>query len=286
MDIDEKTQGYRIFLRVRGPKGRWSPWFYLGSGGTLTPKRKSSSRVTRHEDWGKVRIDYLHLAKPASAFQYRVILESANEGSKIPAPALQRFFVAFSGQVENSTTFSKGRKFDGREKSIPVPYRSQKAVDEEDLRGHICCPTCVAMLLQHYGVNLPTMEVCRQAYDSESKIYGVWPRATHTASRHGLEGWIQRFRSHDEVKAMLATGQPVMASIRVADGELRGADYRKSNGHLILLVGFKTNGDYIVNDPYTTGPGGAAIDYHQDDIEKVWLECGGVGLIIKLPENS
>jgi hypothetical protein len=285
MDIDESQQGYRIFLRVRGETGGWSPWFYLGSGGTLVPKRGSSSRVLTHPAWGKVKIDYLTLLKPAITFQYRVVL-SANHGNTKKSPSLKRFFVSYSGEGSEPQSVKAGVASRRKSISIPVPYRSQKAVDEEHLRGHICCPTCVSMVLEYNDIDLPTMTVCRQAYDPETDIYGVWPRATHTAALHGLEAWIQRFRNHDQVRAMLLGGQPIMASIRVDNGELHGAEYQKSNGHLILLVGFRSNGDYIVNDPYTLGPRGGAIDYSQGDIEKVWLDKGGVGLIIKKPEST
>ena len=74
-----------------------------------------------------------------------------------------------------------------------------------------------------------------------------------------------------------------MASIRVDRGELKSARYKSSKGHLILLVGYTPNGDYIVNDPYSEVPNGAEIEYTEADIGKVWLDKGGVAVVIRAP---
>jgi hypothetical protein len=67
----------------------------------------------------------------------------------------------------------------------------------------------------------------------------------------------------------------------VADGELRGAQYGKSNGHIIVITGFHKDGRYIVNDPASPGPDDGEINYFAEDIEKVWLDKGGVAILIK-----
>jgi hypothetical protein len=283
IDLDESTQGYRMHVRVADEEQRWSPWFYLGGGGTLAgtggAKFKTSLR------WGKVDIDYLRLAKPAAWFQYRVELKSS--GASAAMPAIRRFFVSYSNTDRDEQLFNRfrdgqtGPKF--RPMHIKVPYRSQRTVSNRSLRGKICCPTCVSMVMEYHGVDLPTLDVAAAALDSDHGIYGAWPRASQTASLHGFEAWVHRFRSHDQVREVLCNRQPVMASIRVARGELRNAQYKTSGGHLILLVGLRANGDYIVNDPYSAGPGGAEIDYAAEDIEKVWLEKGGVGILIRPP---
>lgn len=287
--INEQFQGYRVCIRVGNNGRKWSTWFYFGSGG-ISHLSRSCRNTIDSTLWGRVNIDYLSLHRPAEWFQYRIELESTG-----PLPdswrgqvALQRFFVSYSNisqDPELHATYSVpvGLPRVSCEVMHKIPYRSQLSVSVKNLRGQICCPTCVAMVLEKHGVDKPTLQVAQEAYDPEHKIYGVWPRASQAAANNGMEAWIQRFRTHEDVRALLLSGQPVMASIRVILGELPSSSYKKSNGHLILLCGFRKNGDYIVNDPYCSGPKGAEIYYPAHEIEKVWLDKGGVGIIIRKP---
>jgi len=291
LQLDEKVQGYWVELRVSADGEKWSPWFYFGSGGTAVARK--GKRVAKAPAWGEVYIDYLMLKKPAKFFQYCVGLESEREALANPAtrPVLRRFFVSYSnveGDEELYRSRANGAKPPRLRKDflIPMPYRSQRTVSEKSLRHQICCPTCVSMILEANGVHKETLEVAAEALCHETKIYGVWPRAVQTAANNGMEAWVDRFRGHAQVKTVLASGQPVMASIRVNKGDWKHKGYGTSGGHLILLRGIRSNGDYIVNDPYATGPGGAEIDYSEADLEKVWLEKGGVGILIRKPEGA
>jgi hypothetical protein len=284
--LDESQQGYRIHVRVADERLAWSPWFYFGSGGTMV--EKAGGKNTKSPRWGSVNIDYLQLHKPAHYFQYRVELESPRELCTPKAcPVVQRFFVSYSNTAEDELLFARlnGHSPSTKVKAcrIKVPYRSQRDVSVKHLRDQICCPTCVSMVMEHLGISKETLQVAEEAYDAEYKMYGTWPRASQAAANNGLESWVQRFRTHEQVAAQLAADQPIMASIRANPGELRNARYKKTRGHLILLIGNRANGDYIVNDPYSEGPRGAEIIYARADIEKVWLDNGGVGIVIRKP---
>lgn len=284
--LDEATQGYRVNVRVADARRIWSPWFYLGSGGTMIPQ--PGRKTTKSPRWGSVNIDYLNLNRPAHYFQYRVELVSPRNLCTLQTcPVLQRFFISYSNTGEDENLHSDLQvvlpKAKTKATHIKVPYRSQRDVSAKHLRDQICCPTCVSMVMEHNGHFKETLQVAEEAYDAEHKIYGAWPRAAQTAANNGFEAWVQRFRSHEQVTQLLAADQPVMASIRANPGELRNARYKKTRGHLILIVGTRANGDYIVNDPYSEGPRGAEITYAREDIEKVWLDNGGVGIVIRKP---
>jgi len=277
-------QGFRISMRfynnsVKSP----SPWLLVGEGGQVDLK---SPVKTEAAAWGKTRIDYIDLQRPVHHFQYRVELFVADAAALAAsaAPAIHRLFVHYSGQGKAGATTEKSAA-KARASHIPVPYRSQLTVEKKDLRNIICCPTSLSMVLEFNGVNRPTLDVCADAYDARYKIYGVWPRVSHVAFQHGFKSWVGRFRSHGEVHEWLASGQPIIASIRVNEGELRGAQYGKSNGHIIVITGIAANGNYIVNDPASAGPDGAEIEYDAADMEKVWLDKGGVAVLIK-PESN
>lgn len=268
--------GFRIYLRVENKMQETSPWFFVGEGGVW---RKLNDEITHDPKWGEVRIDYLNLVQDAMAFQYKVDFIAPEQIGELMKPTeLHRMFVHYSGVARRNCRNLQSPELDLIR--LSVPYRSQLDVEAEDLRHIVCCPTCVAMVLESRGINKPTMEICDSVYCPRHDIFGVWPRASQAAFEHGVKAWIQRFRHINGVKACLLAGRPIIASIRVKDGELRGATYPKSAGHLIVLKGITETGKMLVNDPYSAGPGGHEIEYEIEDIEKCWLDCGGVAVML------
>jgi hypothetical protein len=268
--------GFRVSMRVYDEEGQESPWFFMGEGGAW---RKQADEVTSDDAWGKVRVDYLDLDKPTTAFQYKVeFIVPGGDVPEVPAE-LHRFFVHYSGIAKRDCRSLGAPELDYVR--LSVPYRSQLDVEREDIRHVVCCPTCVAMVLESRGVNKSTLEICDAAYDERHKIYGIWPRASQAAFEHGVKSWVQRFRHLAGVRACLLSGQPIIASIRVGEGQLRGARYPSSKGHLIVIKGITETGKILCNDPYSAGPEGHEIEYEVEDIEKVWLDCGGVGIMVE-----
>ena len=58
-----------------------------------------------------------------------------------------------------------------------------------------------------------------------------------------------RLRSVREAERFIAAGIPLVVSIAFGPGELDGAPIGSSNGHLLVLVGVRDNGNVVVNDP-------------------------------------
>jgi hypothetical protein len=290
LQLDEKSQGYKIEVRFGNDAGKWSPWFYFGTGGTFSGQT-AKPRISA-KGWGEVFIDYSVLQRPASCFQFRVQMESTPEALADPArrAVFNRFFAAYAnpqtidvntGIKRTAPTAATNAKIE-----LPIPYRSQYEVSNKRLGKIICCPTCLSMILEWMGINKPTLEIAAEAYDPEHKVYGIWPRAAQTAANHGLEAWVQRFSSHHEVLQCLSAGLPLVASIRAKIGELPAAKYPKTKGHLVLITGITAVGNYIVNDPASAGPKGAKIEYSADEMDKVWLDKGGVAIVIRKPEHD
>ena len=87
---------------------------------------------------------------------------------------------------------------------------------------------------------------------------------------------------HD-VERYVQAGVPVIASIKVAAGELDGTPYRSTDGHLLVVRGFTAGGDVIVNDP-DGRPGAIRRVYRRDQFEHVWQHgSDGVVYIIGPP---
>jgi peptidase C39-like protein len=134
-------------------------------------------------------------------------------------------------------------------------------------------------------VDRPTQENALSIYDSEYDMFGNWGRAVQRAGEMGLDAWIQRFRNWDQVKAMIAQGQPIVAGIKFKRGEFPSAVLSSTNGHLIVIRGFTRDGDVIVNDPANRKKGDGVI-YKASELGNAWFaNGGGVGYVIRKPPS-
>ena len=90
---------------------------------------------------------------------------------------------------------------------LPVSPLSQLTAPRA-IRRSICSPTCVTMVLRHYGVTTNLSEVTASCFHAPSKMYGVWPLATKTASRHGVIGATELFEGLDGRRARTSGRHP------------------------------------------------------------------------------
>ena len=276
-----KDTGLRLEVRVRARGGaRWSPWLHLGSWGR-TPG--SGGRTTRCRE-GEVNVDYLALRRPADAYQVRVEFSSFSL-DRAASPSVRRLAVSYSGVVADA---QRRDSLAGPAaavapaswaRDLPVPFRTQKDAPKP-LSGEICSPACLSMVMAYCGVDRPTVENALAIYDPEHEIFGNWGRAVARAGELGLDGWLTRFRDWQQVKAAIAAGQPVIASIRFNAGEFPSAVLPETSGHLIVVRGFTAAGDVIVNDPASRDRGNGVV-YRADELARAWFGHGGVGYVIR-----
>lgn len=280
-----KDTGLLLELRVRANRGsRWSPWLHLGSWGR-TP---GGPRVTSCRQ-GVVNVDYLALDDPVRAYQVRVRMFSFAVDRTIN-PSIRRLVVCYSGVVRDG---AKRHSLvepvalpppSSWARDLRVPFRTQKDAPKP-LAGEICSPTSVSMVAAYFGVDRPTVEQALAIYDPENEIFGNWGRAVARASELGLDAWVTRFRNWDQVKAQIAAGQPVVASIRFGTGEFPSAVLPRTNGHLLVVRGFTPAGDVIVNDPASKERGDGVV-YRADELSRAWFDRGGVAYVIRRPRAS
>lgn len=281
--------GITLDMRVE-QDGIWSPWLYLQSWGkTLTPV----DRVTRW-DAGHVSIDTLMLDKPATSYQCRLGLISFETDPKSPRPSVRRLSVCYSGVVSDPQRRAKLLKGSNDPTTHPastgewardlqVPFRGQgDSKNPKSIRKLICSPTSTSMVLQYYGIDRTTMENATAIYDPQYDMFGNWGRAVARAGDLGLDAYLTRFRNWDQVHQMIARGVPVIASIRFRKGEVKGFLYEFTKGHLLVIRGFKPNGDVIVDDPARKDQGNGVV-YGADEMAKAWFNHGGVGYVIEKP---
>ena len=136
------------------------------------------------------------------------------------------------------------------------------------------------MVLAYRGVDVPTAEVARVCYDAEHALYGNWTRAIQGAFTLGVPGYLTRFGGWRDVERTLARGEPLVISIGVKKGQLTGAPYESTSGHLLVLRGFDKNGDGLVNDPAAVDAKRGRCTYKRSELETCWLARGGTAYVL------
>lgn len=270
--------GARFEVRVRDAgSGRWSPWLDVGSWGKVS-RRFEPVRAFRG---GEVNVDIVLLDRPADAAQVRATLESYDPEGRT-TPLLRRVAVCYSAHVADPRRRAelRGSVDPGAwQRDLPVPFRAQGDAPRS-IGGDVCSPTSVTMAMAYLGVERPLVENALAIFDPEHQIFGNWNRAVQRAGDLGLDAWLTRFHSWDQVKAQIARGQPVIASIKFRRGEFPSNSlYPATAGHLIVIRGFTPEGDVIVNDPASRERGHGVV-YAAGDLARAWFDRGGVGYII------
>lgn len=276
-------------LRARTHE-RWTKWYSMGvwsasSGGAM---RHS---VARQDDAdGTVDTDTLDLVRLADAFEIRVSAHAAQNGS---APALRLLAVATArgDAVVSDQDVTRTSAID-----LDVPQYTQRVAASPDAKGgggdSWCSPASVSMIMAYWARRLHRPEwdvdvatVADGVYDPVYDGCGNWPFNVAYASEHALGGWVRQYGSLDDVARLIAGGFPVIASIAVKPGELDGAPYPKTAGHLLVIRGFTESGDVIVNDPYGLS-GEIRRVYRRDQFAHAWLGgSNGTVYLIAPPER-
>jgi len=275
--------GFRAELRVGRDDGSWSSWYDLGTWG-VAPDGVPGPVRDLH---GVVDVDVFRSEQVFDAVQARFALRDTDEGE---LPRLRRVALCVSNTTGDSGLAADHAKRpdpvspESWQRRLDVPFRSQRSEDPA-IAGRICSPTSVSMVMAYHGVERQTSYVAGRAYDAEHDLYGGWSRAVQAAFEEGVPGYVTRFGSWGEVRAEIAEGRPVIASIRAREGELRGAPYESTGGHLIVITGFDAEGDVLVNDPAASNRAEGIVKYAREDMQRVWLDRGGVAYVLQPPER-
>lgn len=284
--------GACVELRVgRLREDRWSAWYTFASSKAPAASRPVASSAVTRDDFGAVRTDYLVCAAPCDAVEIRITAHApALKGQ--PTFSIERVSLALSNTTgdrsSKRTTRTKPKHYDAAAytKRLPVPFMSQH-VTVADMKGNVCSPTSLAMVLAYRGVKDITPEkAARAAYDPVHQIYGNWPANVQAAFSFGIPGYIKRFATWDEVEAAIAGGQPIIASIRDPDGRLRGTPYGTTIGHLLVICGFDKDGNVLVNDPAGRDAIHGQLTYDRKQFEAAWFGAGGVAYILESPAST
>jgi hypothetical protein len=280
--ITPPQTGVRFEVRAReAATQQWSPWLRIGAWGRIAQSHRRDEC-----DLGRVKTDTLFLDRPADAYQIRATLQSFVFDQSVN-PAVRRIAVCYSGPANEDSLWAKAAHPDPGPpqrwaRDLKIPFRPQ-GDNAAPVIGETCSPTSVSMVLCYWGLTGATMENALAIWDDHNALFGNWSNATQRASELGMDAWLQRFRNWDQVKEMIARGQPVVASIRFEKGTFPDAPiYQATGGHLIVIRGFTPDGKVIVNDPANRAKGNGAL-YPAAGLAHAWFGNGGVGYVIRPP---
>ena len=254
-----------------------SPWMHLGEWG-LPPAERAGVKSAL----GEVDVDWFKAARPLEHVRLRVRAHG-RAGAKV---RVARLDLVLSDRADRSGLAALDARPPLERASwvrrLDVPFRSQRSAGKE-IASRVCSPTSTSMVMAYRGVDIGLERVCASAYDEPHGIYGNWPRNVQAAYSFGVPGHLMRYSHWRDVEAAIAAGQPLVASIRVKPGELKGAPYESTDGHLVALVGFDEEGNVLSNDPATSDPARGRCVWSRKDLETVWMERGGVAYVLLAP---
>lgn len=265
----------------------WSPWLPIGQWGAQSRLQPESS--ARRYAGGEVAVDVFRAHGPHERARLRIrtrvrgdglASEASTSAARVEIRSLSAVFSTLERFVAPGETSSEPAPESSPE-AAPLRYgtlwprRSQRVLAPQ-LASRLCSPTSVAMVLESLGVDLPTEQVADCLYDRAHDLYGNWGRAIQGAFQLGARGRLVRVEDWRVVEAALARGERLVLRVSVTDGELRGAPYRETSGHLLLLCGLDAHGRVIVNDPAADSVDGVRRAYRKQDLELCWMQRSGV----------
>ncbi len=265
--------GFVVELRVEAD-GAWSPWMHLGDWGEREFAPGLAERVTTCTG-GRIDVDYFRGERAFDAAQVRVTAFTRREGAEL---VVRRLRFCFS-DLERTVPALEPLAQRPLGTVLDVAPRSQHA-EAAEIAARICSPTSVAMVLGYRGITVATRAVADRAFDPAHDLYGNWPRNVQTAYSFGVGGYLTRFSDWPRVERLVAANTPIVVSIAVKDGELRGAPYASTRGHLLVLIGFDAVGDCVVDDPAAPDAASARRTYRRADLERVWMARGGTAYVL------
>lgn len=257
-----------------GPDPTRSHWMRIGVVGALPASVASEGVPASTPDGGRIDVDIFRGDSDVTFAELRI--------RAFIQPVVVRSLVLIATRREEPATNGDAGSQDAAvaatERRLPVPFRSQQ-VEAASLRARICSPTSVSMVMQYRGVHLTTAEVAGRVFDRDHDLYGNWPRNVQAAHEAGLRGYVARISSWAQVEALIAADVPLVISIAVKEGQLGGAPYTSTAGHLLVLTGFSKDGDVHVNDPAAHDASAGVTTYRRAELEVVWIQRGGTAYI-------
>lgn len=246
--------------------GEWSNFYPIA----LWNQYFTGGSFSKEDELAKTAIDVIQVKKPnfADAYRMRVWLRRT---SFAEMPRVTGLFATTRNTDQWKLHMSQGIA----PVELDVPTRSQM-IQHKAYANLICSPTCCGMVLGYYGIHQPTDQMIWQVYDRSAGIFGNWPFNTAALSTYGFEAKVLFIEDLYVALQEVAAGRPIITGIRYEEGQLENAAIKRTDGHIITIVGYE-DGYVIVND--SAAPTNAEVrrKYRVDQFLQV---CGGVFYVV------
>ena len=262
-----------VEVRTHGLDGRWSRWF---SFGTWMSGEGRASVNGQQDAAGTLNTDTLTLKAPASAYQSRVTLRGAAR--------LTLLAFTTSRRAERTAQLGQASDHAAWGRVLNVPPRSQMLYKNG---GEVwCSPTSTSMILGFYGIDVTVPQAAQATYDRTYDGTGNWPFNTAYAGSLGLRAYVSRLGSLSAAEKYISAGVPLAVSLGWKAGELPGAAVPSSSGHLMVLIGFDSAGNPVLNDPAADADAGVRRSYPRAVFERLWLQHSGGTVYVIAPAGK
>lgn len=291
-------EGTLVEVQVRGrtSDGSRSSWDTLGRWASGDREFRRTSQDSQDDDLARVATDTWVADSSFTTWQLRIHLLRRKGTTTTP---LVETVGAMVSRIPSSTGVATSRPGVASEAggiTLAVPRFSQMTHE-----GHFpkyggggeswCSPTSLAMVLGYFKA-LPSRaetawvgdhpdrvvdHLARMTYDYGYRGTGNWPFNTAYAATRTGDAFVTRFASLRGVERFVKAGIPVITSLTFGPGQLSGAPIGSTNGHLLVVVGFRADGDVVVNDPAASSKDGVRRTYDRGQFEDAWLKRGGAG---------
>ena len=281
--------GSWVEVRFRAQYGtHWSKWYVLGIWASDDSSIRRHSVQSQEDSDGLVAADTFvssNKEETTNGFQLKLRLFSADG---VSTPGVHNAAVAYSTAAPKSASVSAGNPVLWNT-FINVPAYSQMVYPNG---GNVwCSPTSTSMVLAYLDKYTGDCEprvlaTVDGVFDWIYDGHGNWPFNTAYAATHGYEGYVARFTSLVKAEEFVAAGTPVILSIAWSKGELTNSDVDSTNGHLLVLVGFDSSGNPIVNDPASPDDASVQKTYLRSEFEPLWLQASGGTVYLLYPQGA
>jgi hypothetical protein len=270
----------RVEARGVTTDGTFTRWYDLGHWS----ERQRTSITGQGDQDGRVDTDTLIAAGTGwQSVQMRITLRRPHGSKEIPV--LHRAGLLMS-RPSHSEASVQENSFEAAGRAhgvvLDVPAYAQYLHADHGGRSW-CSPASLAMVLDFWGVGPgpeelldlpaghPDPQVDHAAAHVHDPAYGFgnWSFNVAHAARRGLVAFVTRLRSLTEAEKFIAAGVPLIVS---------------ANGHLVVLAGFTTGGDPILNDPAANADAEVRRTVPRTEFEHSWLSTSsGICYVLHPP---
>ena len=236
--------------------GQWSGFYKLG----LLSMQFKRSFPPQEDAFGRVETDELRLSAPAEAYRFRLKYAADISLSGLWACGV---CVPFAYDAQTASLLPGGAFC---KEVKPISQMLQNHAE----RRRICSPTSLCMALNSLGVDVSLGTVLQSVFDQTVGIYGNWAFNTAAAGSLGMQSYVRRFSSLEELKDFVTPDSLVVASIAYKKGELDGAPMESTPGHLVLVRGWDKD-KILAADPAVATEESVLRAYDARQFAQAWL---------------